>query len=120
MKHFQDIPTDFQSNKLIQGSSPICFFILHCLATTVIKIKDTKLKKINIINDENISLDILEHESEVILEKVDLQNALDSGDDDEDHISMYDLNINERKMRNSKFMAKDYKVDSLADNENWR
>ena len=91
---------------------------MNCLATTVIKIKDAKLKKINIISDENVSLDILEHESEVILEKVDLQNAIDSGDDDPS--SMYDLNINDRKMRNSKFKARDYKVDNMADNENWR
>lgn len=35
---FQDIPTDFASNKLIQGAGPICLFVLDCLATQAMKI----------------------------------------------------------------------------------
>lgn len=115
-----DIATDFQSNKLISGAGPICVYVLDCLATKVLKLSTVQIQKPQIKVEENSSLDIVENESEIILEKLDEQNVIESESDDErERNSIYDLNLNDRKR--NRYNNKDYnKIDSLADNENFR
>ncbi|CRL07643.1 CLUMA_CG020607, isoform A [Clunio marinus] len=113
-----DIATDFQSNKLISGAGPICVYVLDCLASKVIKVSTVQIQKPQIKIEENSSLDIIENDSEIILEKLDEQNIIESESDDErERNSIYDLNHLERKRRSNKDPVK---VDSLADNENFR
>lgn len=115
-----DVATDFQSNKLISGAGPICVYVLDCLATKVMKLSTTQMQKPQIKVEENTSLDIVENDSEIILEKLDEQIGIESESDDErERNSIYDLNINERK-RNRFNNKESHKVDSLADNENFR
>jgi intraflagellar transport protein 57 len=115
-----DIATDFQSNKLISGAGPICVYVLDCLASKVMKLSTVQLQKPQIKVEENTSLDIMENDSEIILEKLDEQIVLESESDDErERNSIYDLNLNERKR--SRYSIKDAnKVDSIVDNENFR
>lgn len=114
-----DIATDFQSNKLISGAGPICVFVLDCLASKVLKLSTVQVQKPQIKAEENTSLDIIENDSEIILEKVEEQTMIESESDDErERNSIYDLNLNEKKR--TKYNNKDYKVHSLADNENFR
>ena len=114
-----DIATDFQSNKLISGAGPICVYVLDSLATKVLKLSTVQVTKPQIRAEENSSLDIIENDSEIILEKLDEQIIVESESDDErERNSIYDLNFNERKK--NKFNSKDYKVNTMADNENFR
>ena len=117
---FKDVPTDFQSNKLISGAGAICLYVLDCLATKVLKLSTFQIQKLQMKIDENTSLDIVENDSEIILEKLEEQNAIESESDDErERNSMYDLNLNEKKR--NRLSIRDYKVDStLADNEHFR
>ena len=93
-----DIATDFQSNKLISGAGPICVYVLDSLATKVLKLSTVQVQKPQIKTEENSSLDIIENDSEIILEKLDEQTILESESDDErERNSIYDLNLNERK-----------------------
>ncbi|CAG9797030.1 unnamed protein product [Chironomus riparius] len=113
-----DIATDFQSNKLISGAGPICVYVLDSLATKVLKLSTVQVNKPQIKAEENSSLDIIDNDSEIILEKLDEQTILESESDDErERNSIYDLNLNERKR--SKY-NKENKVNTLADNENFR
>lgn len=116
-----DIVTDFQSNKLISGAGPICVYVIDCLATKVLKLSVVQIQKPQIKVEENSSLDIIENDSEIILEKLDEQANIESESDDDarDRNSIYDLNINDRK-RNRVSNKGPYKVDSLADNESFR
>lgn len=114
-----DIATDFQSNKLISGAGPICVYVLDCLATKVLKISTVQIQKLQMKVEENSSLDIVENDSEIILEKLDEQNVIESESDDErERNSIYDLNLNDRKR--NRYNKDSNKVDSLADNENFR
>lgn len=115
-----DIATDFQSSKLISGAGPICVYVLDCLATKVLKISTVQIQKPQMKIEENSSLDIVENDSEIILEKLDEQIVIESESDDErERNSIYDLNLNDRKR--NRYNNKDFvKVDSLADNESFR
>lgn len=114
-----DIATDFQSNKLISGAGPICIYVLDTLATKVLKLSTVQVTKPQIKVEENTSLDIIENDSEIILEKLDEQNGVESESDDErERNSIYDLNLAERKR--NKYNNKEYKVNTMADNENFR
>ncbi|KAG5674615.1 hypothetical protein PVAND_004569 [Polypedilum vanderplanki] len=114
-----DIATDFQSNKLISGAGPICVYVLDSLASKVLKLSTVQVQKPQIKTEENTSLDIVENDSEIILEKLDDQNIIESESDDErERNSIYDLNLHDRKK--SKYNNKEYKVHSLIDNENFR
>jgi estrogen-related receptor beta like 1 len=78
-----------------------------------------QVQKPQIKPEENASLDIVENDSEIILEKLDDQQVIESESDDErERNSIYDLNLNDRKKQ--KYSNKEYKVHSLADNENFR
>lgn len=113
-----DIATDFQSNKLISGAGPICVYVLDCFATKVLKLSTLQVQKPQIKVEENNSLDIIENDSEIILEKLDDQIGVESESDDErERNSIYDLNIMDKKK--NKGNNKDYKA-SLVDNENFR
>lgn len=115
-----DIATDFQSNKLIAGAGAICVYVLDALATKVLKLSTVQIQKPQIKLEENSSLDIVENDSEIILEKLDEQIVVESESDDErERNSIYDLNINDRKR--SRYSHKESnKVDSLTENENFR
>ena len=114
-----DIATDFQSNKLISGAGPICVYVLDCLVTKVLKLSTFQIQKPQIKIEENASLDIVENDSEIILEKLDEQIIIESESDDErDRNSIYDINLNDRRRNRSNRDAN--KVDSLADNEHFR
>lgn len=114
-----DIATDFQSNKLISGAGPICVYVLDTLATKVLKLSTVQVMKPQIKVEENSSLDIIENDSEIILEKLDEQNGIESESDDErERNSIYDLNMTERKR--NKYNNKDVRVNTMADNENFR
>lgn len=114
-----DIATDFQSNKLISGAGPICVYVLDCLATKVMKLSTVQIQKPQIKVEENSPLDIVENESEIILEKLDEQIIVESESDDErERNSIYDLNLNDR--RKNRYNKDSNKVDSLADNEHFR
>jgi intraflagellar transport protein 57 len=117
----QDIPTDFPSNKLIVGAGPICIYIMDALATQAMKLSKLVLQKTQIQADDETQLELLENDSEIVLEKVeDEQNAMLSGDDsDTDHNSLLDLKFNNPSSARKAF-ASDFKVDSLTDSENWR
>jgi intraflagellar transport protein 57 len=113
-----DVATDFQSNKLISGAGPICVYVLDCLATKVLKLSTLQVQKPQVKIEENSSLDIVENDSEIILEKLDDQIAVESESDDErERNSIYDLNMMDKKK--IKGNNKDYKAN-LADNENFR
>lgn len=114
-----DIPTDFQSNKIISGAGPICVYVLDSLTTKVLKLSTVQVQRPQIKAEENTSLDIIENDSEIILEKLDEQNGIESESDDErERNSIYDLNLNEKKR--NKYNNKEYKVNTMADNENFR
>lgn len=115
-----DIATDFQSNKLITGAGPICVYVLDSLATKVLKLSTVQVQKPSVKLEENTSLDIVENDSEIILEKLDeVGGGLESESEDEmNQNSMYDLKTMER--RRSRFQKETYKMDSMVDNENFR
>jgi estrogen-related receptor beta like 1 len=78
-----------------------------------------QVQKPQIKPEENTSLDIVENDSEIILEKLDDQTVVESESDDErERNSIYDLNLNDRKK--NKHNNKEYKVHSMVDNENFR
>lgn len=113
-----DIATDFQSNKLISGAGPICVYVLDSLATKVLKLSTVQVQKPQVKLEENSSLDIMENDSEIILEKLDELIGIESESDDErERNSIYDLNIMDKKRTRSG--NKEYKA-SIADNENFR
>lgn len=115
-----DIPTDFQSNKLIQGSGAMSIYVIDCLTTQALKILKFSLKKIEIKNDEDALIDLMENDSEIILEKVEeIQNAILSDGSDDEKNSFFDVNIKFNDNNNRKYNEiKNYKVDLLS--ENWR
>jgi intraflagellar transport protein 57 len=114
-----DVATDFQSNKLISGAGPICVYVLDCLVTKVLKLSTVQMQRPQIRVEENSSLDIVENDSEIILEKLDEQNMVESESDDErERNSIYDINLNDR--RRNRYNREANKVDSLADNEHFR
>jgi len=116
-----DIPTDFQSNKMISGAGPICIYVLDSLATKVLKLSAVQIQKPHIKLEENSSLDIIENDSEIILEKLEEQAAQDSESDDErDRNSIYDLNLSDRKRNRRANNNRDYGVENVVDNENFR
>jgi intraflagellar transport protein 57 len=115
-----DVATDFQSNKLISGAGPICVYVLDCLATKVLKLSTVQIQKPQIKVEENSSLDIVENESEIILEKLDEQIVMESeSDDDCERNSIYDLTLHDRK-RNRANNKDSSRVESVVDNENFR
>lgn len=113
-----DIATDFQSNKLISGAGPICVYVLDSLATKVLKLSTVQMQKPQIKFEENSSIDMIENDSEIILEKLDEGAGLDSeSEDDMNQNSIYDINMERRRGRPQR---ENYKMDNLVDNENFR
>lgn len=114
-----DIATDFQSNKLISGAGPICVYVLDSLATKVLKLSTVvQMQKPQIKFEENSTIDMIENDSEIILEKLDEGASLDSeSEDDMNQNSIYDINMDRRR---SRVQRDNYKMDNLVDNENFR
>ncbi|XP_039431055.1 intraflagellar transport protein 57 homolog [Culex pipiens pallens] len=114
-----DVPTDFQTNKLIQGAGPICVYIMDCLATQALKLTKFQLKRPECKKEDDPMVDLIENDSEIILEKVEEeQMAGASGESDDEGNGLFDLNFADQKSK--KVTNKEYKVDSLTDSENWR
>lgn len=66
-----DIPTDFQSNKLIPGAGPFCIYVLDCLATLALKVaRNPQLEKFAPRKEDETAAEFLENDAEIILEKV--------------------------------------------------
>lgn len=119
---FQDIPTDFPSNKLLQGAGPLCVFILDCLATQALKISKNRIDKFELAKEEEITVEILENDSEIILEKVEEENASISEDSDEDQDRKMNFNFNgiDNGGKADLFNNNNLRFDTLSDSENWR
>ncbi|XP_062545869.1 intraflagellar transport protein 57 homolog [Armigeres subalbatus] len=114
-----DVPTDFQTNKLIQGAGPICVYIMDCLATQALKLTKFQIKRPECRKEDDPMVDLIENDSEIILEKVEEEQMAEAseGSDDEGN-GLFDLNFSDPK--NRKITNKEYKIDSLTDSENWR
>ncbi|XP_055691542.1 intraflagellar transport protein 57 homolog isoform X2 [Lutzomyia longipalpis] len=122
-----DIPTDFPSNKLIQGAGPICVFILDSLATQALKVAKVHLKRPETVQEEDTVTEMIENDSEIILEKVEEeQNALMAASEDSDEENnLLNLNLTGSATKNrdattAGFNLKNYRADSIAATENWR
>ncbi|XP_055704834.1 intraflagellar transport protein 57 homolog [Phlebotomus papatasi] len=121
-----DIHTDFPSNKLIQGAGPICVFILDSLATQALKVAKINLKRPETVQEEDTVTEMIENDSEIILEKVEEeQNALMAASEDSDEEnSLLNLNVSGSGQRNrhpaQEFHLKNYREDSIAATESWR
>lgn len=122
----QDIHTDFPSNKLIQGAGPICVFILDSLATQALKVAKVNLKRPETVQEEDTVTEMIENDSEIILEKVEEeQHALMAASEDSDEEnSLLNLNLSGSGQRNrhpaQEFHLKNYREDSIAATESWR
>ncbi|XP_058819115.1 intraflagellar transport protein 57 homolog [Topomyia yanbarensis] len=114
-----DVPTDFQTNKLIQGAGPICIYIMDCLATQALKLTKFQLKRPECKKEDDPMVDLIENDSEIILEKVEEEQMAGASDESDDEGNgLFDLNLIDQKSK--KIINKEYKVDSLTDSENWR
>ncbi|XP_053696550.1 intraflagellar transport protein 57 homolog [Sabethes cyaneus] len=114
-----DIPTDFQSNKLIQGAGPICIYIMDCLATQALKLTKFHIKRPECKKEDDPMVDLIENDSEIILEKVEEEQMAGASDESDDEGNgLFDLNFVDQKYK--KINNKEYKVDSLTASENWR
>ncbi|XP_055596874.1 intraflagellar transport protein 57 homolog [Uranotaenia lowii] len=114
-----DVPTDFQTNKLIQGAGPICIYIMDCLATQALKLTKFQIKRPECKKEDDPMVDLIENDSEVILEKVEEEQMAEASDESDDETNgLFDLNFSDSKLK--KVTNKEYKVDSLTDSENWR
>ncbi|XP_055641788.1 intraflagellar transport protein 57 homolog [Toxorhynchites rutilus septentrionalis] len=114
-----DVPTDFQTNKLIQGAGPICIYIMDCLASQALKLTKFQLKRPECKKEDDPMVDLIENDSEIILEKVEEEQMTGASDESDDEGNgLFDLNFSDPK--NKKIVNKEYKVDSLTDSENWR
>jgi estrogen-related receptor beta like 1 len=91
---------------------------MDCLASKVLKLQTVQMQKLQMKADEDTSIENIENDSEIILEKVEEQNAMDS-DSDGNENSLFDLNMSAKKNR-TKFNLKDYRTESIIDNENFR
>lgn len=64
-------------------------------------------------------VDLIENDSEIILEKMEEEQMVEGTDESDDEGNgLFDLNFSDQK--NKKITNKEYKVDSLTDSENWR
>ncbi|XP_055549547.1 intraflagellar transport protein 57 homolog [Wyeomyia smithii] len=114
-----DIPTDFQSNKLIQGAGPICIYIMDCLATQALKLTKFQIKRPECKKEDDPMVDLIENDSEIILEKVEEEQMAGVSDENDDEGNgLFDLNFSDQKYK--KINNKEYKIDSLTASENWR
>ncbi|XP_058454524.1 intraflagellar transport protein 57 homolog [Malaya genurostris] len=114
-----DVPTDFQTNKLIQGAGPICIYIMDCLATQALKLTKFQIKRPECKKEDDPMVDLIENDSEIILEKVEEEQMAGASDESDDEGNgLFDLNLIDQKSK--KITNKEYKVDSLTDSENWR
>ncbi|XP_055376584.1 intraflagellar transport protein 57 homolog [Condylostylus longicornis] len=122
-----EIPTEFPSNKLIQGAGPICLFVLDCLATQALKISKVTLNHLHIKEEEETLPEYAENDAEVILERVEEeQNELLSDDtDDGEEQYLLQLNWTATQTKRTSELTKNKNLnfqpsDSLNEIENWR
>ena len=119
--HEMDVPTDFQTNKLIQGAGPICIYVMDCLATQALKLTKFESKKPLLKKEDDPMIDLIENDSEIILEKVEEEQlAIGSDESDDDKNGLFDLNFNDNLKNSKKALHKEYKMDTLTDSEQWR
>ncbi|XP_050084526.1 intraflagellar transport protein 57 homolog [Anopheles aquasalis] len=120
-----DVPTDFQTNRLIQGAGPICVYIMDALATQALKLTKFQIKRPECRKEDDPMVDLIENDSEIILEKVEEEQMAGMSDESEDERNaMFDLSFTDQKTLNRRSTAAqrkdEYKVDSLSDSEAWR
>ncbi|XP_035795475.1 intraflagellar transport protein 57 homolog [Anopheles albimanus] len=120
-----DVPTDFQTNRLIQGAGPICVYIMDALATQALKLTKFQIKRPECRKEDDPMVDLIENDSEIILEKVEEEQMAGMSDESEDERNgMFDLSFTDQKTLNRRSTAvqrkDEYKVDSLSDSEAWR
>ncbi|ETN58190.1 intraflagellar transport protein 57 [Anopheles darlingi] len=120
-----DVPTDFQTNRLIQGAGPICVYIMDALATQALKLTKFQYKRPECRKEDDPMVDLIENDSEIILEKVEEEQMAGISDESEDERNgMFDLSFTDQKTLNRRSTGvhkkDEYKVDSLSDSEAWR
>ncbi|XP_035915319.1 intraflagellar transport protein 57 homolog [Anopheles stephensi] len=118
-----DVPTDFQTNRLIQGAGPICVYIMDCLATQALKLTKFQMKRPECRKEDDPMVDLIENDSEIILEKVEEEQMAGGSDDsDDERNGLFDLSFSDpaRSAAHTRKEAREYKVDSLSDSEAWR
>ncbi|XP_058124141.1 intraflagellar transport protein 57 homolog [Anopheles ziemanni] len=125
-----DVPTDFQTNRLIQGAGPICVYIMDCLATQALKLTKFQIRRPECRKEDDPMVDLIENDSEIILEKVEEEQMAGVSDesDDEGRNGMFDLSFSDPGRSGigaiganaRKEPGREYKVDSLSDSEAWR
>lgn len=103
----------------MQGAGFICWYILDCLATQTMKLT-TKLLLPQIQDDEDVTVEYVDNENEIILERVEEeQNAMfsDDSDDENDENALLDL----KGRGNAKVNGfPTFAENNLTDIENWR
>ncbi|XP_058059691.1 intraflagellar transport protein 57 homolog [Anopheles bellator] len=121
-----DVPTDFQTNRLILGAGPICVYIMDCLATQALKLTKFQIKRPECRKEDDPMVDLIENDSEIILEKVEEEQMAGISDESEDERNgLFDLSFTDQRSQNRRAAAAakkgdEYKVDSLSDSEAWR
>ncbi|XP_052868188.1 intraflagellar transport protein 57 homolog [Anopheles cruzii] len=121
-----DVPTDFQTNRLILGAGPICVYIMDCLATQALKLTKFQIKRPECRKEDDPMVDLIENDSEIILEKVEEEQMAGVSDESEDERNgLFDLSFTDQRSQNRRAAAAakkgdEYKVDSLSDSEAWR
>lgn len=117
IEHLQamEIQTDFSTTKLIQGAGPICIYIMDCLATQALKAEKLNFRTPDIKKEDAAVIETMENDSEVILEKVEELNAFVSDESDDEHTSMFGMNMSREKVK-----PREYKMETVADSEAWR
>lgn len=92
---------------------------MDCLATQALKLTKFQLKRPECKKEDDPMVDLIENDSEIILEKVEEEQMAGASDESGDEGNgLFDLNFADQKSK--KVTNKEYKVDSLTDSENWR
>uniref|UniRef100_A0A182JDK0 Uncharacterized protein n=1 Tax=Anopheles atroparvus TaxID=41427 RepID=A0A182JDK0_ANOAO len=125
-----DVPTDFQTNRLIQGAGPICVYIMDCLATQALKLTKFQMRRPECRKEDDPMVDLIENDSEIILEKVEEEQMAGVSDesDDEGRNGLFDLSFSDPGRAGAgpmgasarKEPGREYKMDTLSDSEAWR
>lgn len=119
-----EIQTDFPTTKLIQGAGPICIYIMDCLAQQVLKMGKTTYKTPDIKKEDAAVLETMDNDQEVILEKVEELNAFASDESEDEHVSIFGMNLGNtgvNRQLGKMQQQKEYnRMETVADNEQWR
>lgn len=98
---------------------------MDALATQALKLTKFQIKRPECRKEDDPMVDLIENDSEIILEKVEEEQMAGMSDESEDERNgMFDLSFTDQKTLNRRSAAvqrkDEYKVDSLSDSEAWR